>query len=58
MIIPVSSGPSPFASVGSGAPSETSLLMALATMHKAGRIPGTYSDISSTPARKKDRDDG
>lgn len=36
MIIPTTSGPSPYADVAQ--PSETNLLMALATMHAQGRF--------------------
>lgn len=49
MIVPISSGSSPgsFAQT-SGLPSETNLLMALATMHAQGRIPGTFSGESAS----------
>lgn len=55
MIIPISNASGPFGDVDQ--PSETNMLMALATMHKMGRIPGTYSSIAPPTARKKKDDD-
>lgn len=66
MVVPISSSPSPFGeldsgSSGQGTPSEANLLMALATMHKQGRLAGPEAGApkaegnpsTSTPRTRK-----
>lgn len=44
MIVPISQGASSFANVPDQMPSQTNLLMALATMHKQGRFDKKKKD--------------
>ena len=64
MIVPISSGASPFANTGPsvGMPSDTNLLMALATMHAQGRFdtagPESAGRSHHSPTEKTEKASG